>query len=272
MLVGWYKNAHTKYPGDNWRLATLENYQWLEKYVRHQEQNFPVQLATSAPFIIRYPIRNKKDTFNLSHASNKNLCFKKWDYAIMSPSFLTSKQREEIYPFPEVLRAVKVDGIPISAVSKRSTTAKRALQQYRSNNYREALRLYKKIYQNYPENYCTWFYLGKLYLRANQLDKAERFLKKYTDYFPDVLVAQASLADVYYKKQQYVKARQKYYLLLKNNVDFVENFKLNFLIANCFYQTNDHQKAIQFLKRSLKQNGEFTKAKKLLQKIKRKQG
>ncbi len=271
MLVGWYQGSYADYPGDVYRLGTLESYQWLNKYVRKNEKKYPLQVVSNDGFVMRYLTRHQRDTFKVSRSGYKALCFKDWDYAIMGMIFLRPELREKMYPPPKTIYTVDVENQPISAVIKRPTHAKRGFHLYQNKKFEKSFKHFRKAYQQHPENMCTWFYLGKLYMKMGQFDKSLKFLKKYNNYFSNNLPTKAALGDVHYRKGNYKKARRLYYLLLKNDVNFVKKFKLNYLIANCFYQTNNYRKAMVFVNRSLKQKSGFKPARQLKKKIKKKQ-
>ncbi len=270
VLVGWFENSYTDYPGDTYRLATLDSYQWLKSYVVNNHQNLPIKVVSNDGYILRYLTRNERDTFQVDNSGFKALCFKDWDYAIMSKIFLRPELRKKMYPPAKPIHTVNVDGVPVSAVIKRQEEEKLGFKSYKNQNFNQALNYFQEAHRKNPQNMCAWYYLGNLYLRAGKLDKALNLLSKYENYFPDNLRTKAALADVHRRKGNNRKASQLYYLLLQNNVDFIEKHKLNFLIGQCLYKVSDYQKASGFAQKALEQKSNYQPARQLLKKIQQK--
>lgn len=267
MTVGGFDDSYSDYVGESYRLATLDSYQWLKENVTNHSDKLPVNVVSNDGFIMRYLANDQEDTFSVSNSGYKALCFKDWDYAVMSTIFLRPELKETLYPPAETIYSVDVEDRPVSAVVKRPKNSKLGYQYYRQQNINKALEHFKKAYENHPDYMCNWFYLGQIYLKQGQVDRAIRFLNKYADYFPSNMQTKAGLADAHYRKGNYTEARRLYYLLLRNNVDFVQKFKLNYVIGDCFFKTKNYQRAAKFVNRSLQHNSNFQPARRLKKRL-----
>ncbi|PSR04495.1 MAG: hypothetical protein BRD49_05675 [Bacteroidetes bacterium SW_10_40_5] len=172
-----------------------------------------------------------------------------------------------MYPPAETIYSVDVGGRPVSAVVKRPKNAKLGYQYYRQQNIDKALDHFQKAYNNHPDYMCNWFYLGQIYLNKGQLDQAIQFLNKYSEYFPGNMQTKAGLADAHYRKGNYNEAMRLYYILLRNDVEFVQKFKLNYVIGDCFFKTKNYQRAAKFVNRALQHNGNFQPARRLKKRL-----
>ena len=92
-------------------------------------------------------------------------------------------------------------------------------------HFDSALEEYKKGALLEPNNPLVQFYLGRAYLRANQLQKAEKSLEKAVSLKPNLLEARHHLAWVLERQGRTIEALKEYGLLLKltPDNDYIKN-------------------------------------------------
>ncbi len=77
---------------------------------------------------------------------------------------------------------------------------------FHAGQFAASAKLYAEILAHDPRNYHATFRLGEVALFANRLDEAERWLTKAITLKPDDTAARTSLAEAYYRRDEFLKA------------------------------------------------------------------
>jgi Tetratricopeptide repeat len=90
--------------------------------------------------------------------------------------------------------------------SKSAGGAESANELFQAGEFARAGKLYAQTLAREPRNYRASLRLGEIALLANRLDEAEKWLKKAVVLKPDDKAAKLSLAQAYYRRDEYLKA------------------------------------------------------------------
>jgi predicted aspartyl protease len=77
---------------------------------------------------------------------------------------------------------------------------------FQAGQFAEAGKLYTEIVAHEPQNYHATLRLGEIALLANQLEEAEKWLMKAIALKPEDTAAKLSLAQAYYRRDEFLKA------------------------------------------------------------------
>jgi predicted aspartyl protease len=85
-------------------------------------------------------------------------------------------------------------------------TTEPADELFQAGQFAEAEKLYAEVIGRDPQNYHATFRVGEIALLSNRLDEAEKWLTKAITLKPDEAAAKLSLAQAYYRRDEFLKA------------------------------------------------------------------
>ena len=135
------------------------------------------------------------------------------------------------------------------------------LDEFEEEDYQGSLYYFKKANSIFPDSLVTEKMLANVYVQMDSLDKAKEVYINIIEQYPNDIKANEAIASIYYNEGNYQQAI-KYY----KDLSELEPNKINwpYNIAVCYSTTGEHNKALQYYKKALSFEPEN---KKLLHKI-----
>ena len=102
------------------------------------------------------------------------------------------------------------------------------------------------LYKRSPSNIsATFFNLGLDCIGKNEMEKAKEALNESIKYNKKNKTAFILLSSIYYKEENYKETIDN---ILKSKVLEVENSKYNYLVGSCYFNINDYENCIKYLR------------------------
>ncbi len=207
-LVGGIKGAHGYYDTDYYQNSGLQDAKWLLKNAKRTpgrkvlvgsnmlgfDKYFAKDTSWISWYYVRYNDRHQKD----------------WDYYITYSRYISAEQlQNDKWPPQNAIYTVKVNGVPISAVLERKSTAGiTAFQALQKNDFTTAAQEYSKYVQADPYDENALANYGIALASIGQMDAAIAAVIKATELDPGRADFYQMLAQMYKAKGDMQQAQQ----------------------------------------------------------------
>jgi tetratricopeptide (TPR) repeat protein len=94
---------------------------------------------------------------------------------------------------------------------------KKGVKEFKAENYEEAIEIFNKAYQMFPNSTSLCYFIGLTYRNMENYKKSIPFLEKAVTLSPKIKEAVPELIDSYYQLREYRKAITLLYFAEKNN-------------------------------------------------------
>lgn len=188
-LAGGVNGAYGNYELDYYYHSTREASEWVIENAEKSglETTGKIKVATWHQASVGYFFRNDTARFEVVFSRWHERGNNDWDYAIftitgMSPDML---KHSEAFPPTNTVHEIKVDGIPIAIVLKRTDKSDyfgNLLK--RENKPDSAIVLLKKALTIVPSDESVLLNMGEIYLNKRQTDSAIFYLDKLLNFDP----------------------------------------------------------------------------------------
>ncbi len=266
-IVGGIQGAYGYYETDYWMVSVREASEWLlhHKILSNPDSSLPV-IGTDCGVSAKPVLRKHFPDMKIKYTRYYDRIKKNWEYGLFYSRFVGKEQlQHNTWPPQHTIHRVAVDGVPLSIVVNRATKADyKGAEAMKSNNYKKAIRYFKKALQKDSQNESIYLSLGKSYMRTQQFKKATQAFKNCLQYYPNYNVAQYFLGNAYMKTKSYQKA--------------ITYFKradigIGYLRAGALYARQGNlSSAIYYLKKAIQKEPQLRQAYQMLGKIYKKKG
>ncbi len=197
--VGGVKGAYGYYETDYWCQSPRAAIEWLLEHENLKNTNKRIFVGSNnESHSMSYYAEKQTDSITIAWCRDFEWDEKYWDYAIFTTRTLSSKQMlNGYYPPKGTIHEIKVDGVTIAAILKRSNfDFYKAHQLKNKNQFDSAIALYKSASKYAPLNEGPYREMG--YIRMLQglqnigspeselmLNQAKKHLKKSIELCPE---------------------------------------------------------------------------------------
>lgn len=258
-FIGGLKGAYGDYETDYYFNSLKKSADWFKKNVLPGlPKDKKTTIVTQAADIVDYYFR--KDTnIRVIYSRYYEKYSKDWDYAIFGNAYISSHQlKNQLFPPDGLLFAPTVDGYPMSCVLKRDTKMElQGFQLEKEQKYKEAIQVFQRYCDIYPQNEEVWARLGKLYYLTGQIEEAKKAFERALNLYPDLNEALYISALVNIDLKDFQAARTYVDKMLAVNASAVDALYLKALI---FYKQKQYKQAVDVLNRLLSYRIDFDRA------------
>jgi len=155
-------------------------------------------------------------------------------------------------PPPIEIRLKKIEGFLITAELK--TALKEGNELFAEEKYQEAIAVYKKLIEEFPEAYIVNNNIGNAYFKMENYDEAEKYYLKVIEQDPENNDSKLSIGNCYSNRGLDDKALEWY-----NKIEF-EKIKDEIVLYNIgtkYYNLAKYPEALKYYKRSVEIKNDF---------------
>ncbi|MGL4363807.1 MAG: tetratricopeptide repeat protein, partial [Bacteroidales bacterium] len=274
-LIGGIKNAYGNYEMDYYYHSTREAAEW----VRADIQQYGAPDSTRKTRVVSFHLSSvayflRKDTATIATGFVRwhERAYSDWDYAIfsitgMNPELLKNKKA---FPPKNTVHQIKVDGIPIAIVLKRTDKsdfyAHRVLKgkDLNQNDIMEAKTLLHKALQFDEYNEQAIEDLIAVYHTMDQMDSVFMLARRWVAFNKGNPSALSELANCYYRTRDYNSA-----ILVGNSMTKLNTQDISglWIVANAQAQLQQPKEALHSLEQVIRIRGNFKPAYQLMAQI-----
>ena len=233
-FVGGMDKAYGNYEGDYYYHSSREACEWVLKNAKQEPGSKEKIKVVSWHFAsLNYYFRNDTTNFATGFVRWYEKGNVDWDYAIFTVTGMAPEQLKNsaIFPPPNTVYTIKVDGKPIAFVLKRmdkSDFIGYTLKE--EKKYDSAVVFLKKAIQLDPTNEAAHVNLIECYFNLQKMDSAKIFIDKLLVMVPKYETANFFLANYYIAQKDYDQALKVAKKLIKDNIKFKAGYHLGFQI------------------------------------------
>ena len=219
--IGGVPGAFGKFELDYYFHSTREASEWVIENAQKTglETTDRIRVATWHLPSVQYFFRHHTDRFEPTFSRWAERPNNDWDYAIftvtgMNPDML----RSNMFPPANTVHQIKVSGVPIAIVLKRTDKS-----DYLGNRMREqgqldsALVLLKHSLTVVPSNEAVLLNIAEIYLRMNQQDSVIRYLDKLIAFDRRNEIANYFRAHALMRENRFDEAQQNLQVIINSN-------------------------------------------------------
>jgi len=233
-FVGGMDKAYGNYEGDYYYHSSREACEWVLKNAKQEPgSNEKIKVVSWHFASLNYYFRNDTTKF----ATGFTRWYEKgnidWDYAIFTVTGMAPEQLKNsaIFPPPNTVYTIKVDGKPIAFVLKRMDKSDYIGYTLKEEKkYDSAVVFLKKAIQLDPTNEAAHVNLIECYFNLQKMDSAKIFIDKLLVMVPKYETANFFLANYYIAQKDYDQALKVAKKLIKDNLKFKAGYHLGFQI------------------------------------------
>lgn len=234
-FVGGMDKAYGNYEGDYYYHSSREACEWVLKNAKQKPgSKEKIKVVSWHMASLNYYFRNDTTNFVTGFVRWYEKGNVDWDYAIFTVTGMAPEQLKNsaIFPPPNTVYTIKVDGKPIAFVLKRmdkSDFIGYTLEE--EKKYDSAVVFLKKAIQLDPTNEAAHVNLIECYFNLQKMDSAKIFIDKLLVMVPKYETANFFLANYYIAQKDYDQALKVAKKLIKDNIKFKAGYHLGFQIC-----------------------------------------
>ena len=137
------------------------------------------------------------------------------------------------------------------------TLLEKGIEYFNQGKLIEALDIFKRANQKYPDSPDVHFFLGKTYYRQSVLDLAEKEYKKAVKLKPEYVQAHIDLAKIYAFKGSWEEAIKQYKKVIKLGV---EDPVVYSDLGKVYIHRNEFDKAVKYFQKAIQIKEDFVEA------------
>ena len=210
-FTGGVQNFYGRYDVDYQQLATGSALKWLinsDQFKNHPNQEIKIA-SNNGNSLKNVPTRTDKN-YEVFQTSYQGYVDMYWDFAILSPQFLTRDLLEVSYPPNNAIHHVTIGNIPIATIVQRiSYDDYNAVSMIKEGNPRGGLALARKYYQTDPNNHRILFWIGYAEYQTGEIDNALSNMEVYANLYPMSYPANLIMGNIYTQQGRYAEAEKK---------------------------------------------------------------
>ncbi|MEG1498027.1 MAG: hypothetical protein RRX93_04490 [Bacteroidales bacterium] len=268
-LVGGTKNAFGTYELDYYYHSTKEGTEWILEHAdtKNLKKGEKIKVATWHTPSVSYYLRKDTAHFTTVFSRIYEMGNNDWDYAVftvtgMNPDWITNAK---MFPPNNTVYTVKVDGVPICIVLKRTDKSDYlGYQAMQRNALDTALPLFRHALEVNPYNEQALENLSNIYLAKANLDSARILASFWAENVPSNISALNLLANVYFSGKDYNNALLQANKMKKISPDDINGY---WLAAYSYIQTQNLQFALNELQKLIEIRPDFKAAYQLMAQI-----
>jgi tetratricopeptide (TPR) repeat protein len=233
-FVGGMDGAYGNYEGDYYYHSSREACEWvLKNAVQPNGSKGKIKVVSWHFASLNYYFRNDTTKFATGFVRWYEKGNVDWDYAIFTITGMAPEQikNSAVFPPPNTVHTIKVDGKPIAFVLKRmdkSDFIGYTLKE--EKKYDSAVVYLKKAIQLDPTNEAAHVNLIECYFNLSQLDSAKIYIDKLLAFVPKYETANFFLVNYLIAKNDLDKALKVTKQMIKDNLKFKASYHLGFQI------------------------------------------
>lgn len=185
-IVGGTSGAHGYYVTDYWMIGVREAAEWLveDEQIGSKGQ---VVVATDCAYPTSTYLNAMTDNVKVIYLRYYGRTDRDWDYGIFYSEYVKPSQLQNgLWPPDGTIYTVEAGGAPIVAVVKRQNKLDyQAMQLSAAGKFAEAIPVFEKALQTYPNNEMLYSGLGLAYLNVGQMEKAKAAFSSAIQKMPD---------------------------------------------------------------------------------------
>ena len=254
-LTGGLSGAYGYYENDYYFVSQTEASEWLLTHLK--KKNITGRVKVAATYSVAWQFRNKPET-ETSFIRFEERSQSDWDYAIIVNRYIHPEiLRKKLWPDPEALHVIYVDGVPVCEILERKTKddfyGYLALER---GDYRTAADFFYRA-ERYNSNDEMFFYNFATALRNNgDKEGAGEMLKRSLSINPDFEPALMYLGNIAVTEGIKKEAVEYYSKVLSVNKKYFEAY----VEQAELYKESDMPRARMLLRSCLEQNPHFRPA------------
>ena len=220
-IVGGVPGAFGFFELDYYYHSTREGSEWVIANATKTglEAGDRIRVVSWHPSSVQYFFRHHTDRFEVGFSRWAERGNNDWDYAIftitgMSPDML----RSDMFPPTNTVHQIKVSGVPIAIILKRTDKSDYFGNQLRNEGQLDsALVLLKHSLALVPSSESTLLNIAEIYLRKNQNDSSIVYLDKLLAFDPRNEIANYFRAHALMRQDRLDEAQQNLLIIINHN-------------------------------------------------------
>ena len=254
-LVGGVNGIYGKYETDYYYHTIRGGSEWLSAYLRKNNQEKNVKIATN--FSVSWYFRDRPDirTFYCQYDERSQA---DWDYMIVANSYIPVNQlKDKIWPPRNAIHVIYADDVPVCAVLKRETKLDlNGYEALKKGDTSNALRLFNEASKINTQDELIFFNFAHALLKEGKIDSARLVLQTALKIHPGYEPVLMYLGNIAVKQKHPDEAARYYETLIGYNRKYFESYVgLSKLLMD-----TDVDKARGLLKTCLKINPRYKPA------------
>lgn len=173
---GGIKNAYAKYETDYWMNSMKELSEWFVANNEDVKSGKEVTIATTTSQPVGHYMKALAPNVKVVYTRYNDRHKKPADYYFFYSRFVNEGlQKSGAWPPGELLHEIKVGGVPVASVSKRSSSFDlEGFQLEQSNQLQESLSAYQKAVEANPKNELAWMGVASTNYRMGNYPAAKQ--------------------------------------------------------------------------------------------------
>ena len=233
-FIGGMDKAYGNYEGDYYYHSSKEVCEWvLNNAEKPTNPNEKIKVVSWHFASLNYYLRNDTAQFAPGFVRWYERGNTDWDYAVFTVTGMAPEQikNSAIFPPPNTVYTVKVDGKPIAFVLKRQDKSDFIGYTLKEEKlYDSAVVFLQKAIHLDPTNEAAHINLIECYFNLQKLDSAKFYCEKLLTLVPKYETANYFLANYYISTNQFDEALKVTRQVMKDNVKFKAAYHLGFQI------------------------------------------
>ena len=257
-ITGGLKGAYAKYETDYYFHSIREASEWLISYVDENKLD-DKKLIIAMNFPESWFFRNRDEQISIQFINYYYRANFDWDFAIIANEYLNPYQlKQGIWPPDNTIHSIQVEGIPVCAIIKRKTKDDYlGFVELSNENYKQANTLIRKSLEESGNNEAALINLAETYIKSENYDSAKINLNKCLKIYPDYEVALNQLAMIAQKEGDFKESEKLFIKNISNNNKYFPSY---IGLAELYFETNQPESAIKYLRTCLKINPRYKPA------------
>ncbi len=223
-FIGGIQGAHGYYDTDYYQNTGLQAADWLLEHEKPLEGR-KIIVASNMLGFDKY-FRNDTAWIGAYYVRYNDRHTKEWDYYITYSRYISAEQLQNgNWPADNVVHTIEIDGVPLSAIIKRQSTAgieaNKALQ---ANDFETAVRLYAEYLKHHPKDENAQANYGIALASTGQLDAAAAAVSMAAQLDPSRADFYQMLAQIHQARGDMQQAQQA---VMQSNAIMMREQELN---------------------------------------------
>ena len=233
-FVGGMDKAYGNYEGDYYYHSSREACEWVLKNAKQEQgSKEKIKVVSWHMASLNYYFRNDTTKFATGFVRWYEKGNTDWDYAIFTVTGMAPEQLKNsaIFPPPNTVYTIKVDGKPIAFVLKRMDKSDYIGYTLKEEKkYDSAVVFLKRAIQLDPTNEAAHSNIIECYFNLQKMDSAKIYIDKLLALVPKYETANFFLTNYYIAQKDYDQALKVAKKLIKDNIKFKAGYHLGFQI------------------------------------------